>query len=232
MSAPTSGLGKAASGAWEQAVDQWRLSPLLRLGALAIVALAGLQLYWMWGDRLAAVQEAARSERELAEQQRGQVRAGQWERLGPELKSRLDSLEAGMWPGDDPALVQAGLQDWFRSSARAAGVVVRELSVSRQMALGAPAPTAEPDLPGSPVALARRVGSGVDVEALERDGVAVWQVRAKLEFERASALAFLGTLASHPQWLVTSSMQLELQRSPPLLSLELRALSRLAPRKP
>lgn len=238
MTEATRRAASSADGPWEQVVEQWRRSPLLRMGVLVIVAVAGAQGYWMWGDHLVTLQETTTSERATMQQRASQLRDVQWERLGPELRNRIGSVEAGLWPGNDPALVQAGLQDWLRDKAKAGNVVVRELSVTRQVPLG---PGASPagafggptiDLPEPAVAAPRRTGTAVDVEALEREGLAVWQVRIKIEFERASALTFLAGLASHPQWLMINNLHLELQRTPPLLSLELRALSRVAPRKP
>jgi hypothetical protein len=222
--------------AFDQAADTWRRSVLLRLGALAIVVILGLEAFWVSGDRVAALQEEARSTQAATEQLRVQLREARWERLGPELHGRFDILEGGLWPGDDPALVQASLQDWLRTTAKTANVVVRELTVARQVPLGPGAAgtgavpaAAEGELQGLAPAATRRGGLAYDVGALEREGLAVWQVRLKVEFERTTALAFLNTLGANPQWLVLGGMQLELARSPALLSLELRALSRTGP---
>jgi hypothetical protein len=235
MSDPTrtpTGLDQAL----DQAADTWRRSTLLRLGALAIVGIVGLEAFWVSGDRIAALLEESRSTQAATEQLRLQLREARWERLMPELQGRVDALQGGLWPGDDPALVQAGLQDWLRTAAKASNIVVRELTVARQVplgpgAVGNPVSTTatETEAPGLAPAASRRAGLAYDVDALERGGLAVWQVRMKVEFERNAALAFLNAVGANPQWLVLGGMQLELTRSPALLSLELRALSRSGP---
>jgi hypothetical protein len=219
----------------DQAAEAWRRSVLLRLGTLSIVGILGLEAFWASGDHLATVREESLGAQAATDQLRLQLREARWERLGPELQGRLDSIEAGLWPGDDPALVQASLQDWLRATAKASNVVVRELTVTRQMPLGpgasaqSAAPAAEVDLPALGPVAPKRGGLTYDVDALERSGLAVWQVRLKVEFDRTQTLAFLNTVGANPQRLVVGGMQLELGRTPALLSLELRALSRTGP---
>ncbi len=236
MKGPLGPISAALGAVLEQTADQWRRSSLLRVGVVVVAALLGLQGFWAWGDGLATVQQDTLEVRAQTEQLRTQLEAAPWDKLAPELQERLLAFEGGLWPGKDPALVQAGLQDWLRASARAAGVPLRELTVTRLQSLGGASSgnstASPPDLPIVQPAASGRVAASIDVDALEREGLAVWQVRARLEFERASALSFLASVAVHPQWLVISGMQLDLQRSPPTLSLDLRALSRVAPRKP
>jgi hypothetical protein len=235
MSGPGGTPWAMLEGTFEQVADQWRRSTLLRMGALVVAGLLGLQAVWMWDDHLVALQEDVRSTQAATEQLRSQLRAAPWDRLSPQLQERLQAYEAGLWPGEDPALVQAGLQDWMRTTAPASNLVLREITVTRLQPLGSSATeqsgAADINLSNPPGSVPRRATAGYDVQALERDGLALWQVRARFDFDRVPALNFLGTVATHPQWLVVSSLQLELQRSPPALALELRAISRVAPPK-
>ncbi len=113
----------------EELRQQWRQSPILRYGALGVVAVVLLYGYLVMSDaRTAAIAETER----LAERL-GRLEALQGEQVWTQRADRARQLrvriESRLWEADTPGIAQAELQSWLRRQAAQSGMPNPQLSL-------------------------------------------------------------------------------------------------------
>jgi len=111
-------------------LQELRAKPRLRLGLLAVIALA-----WVYGlleleaAATAARQEQARLVDEVARMQ-GLGTEAEWRQQRDEVYARLTALRARAWREESEGRMQALLQDWLREQLAAQSLQARELTVA------------------------------------------------------------------------------------------------------
>jgi hypothetical protein len=193
----------AARPVWNRWRSQWATSSGLRLGAWLIVGLLWMQSLWWLGDASSAWRQ--REQALLDDLGRVQVLARErlWPQRADDARQQVDALRSLLWPESERGVAEAALQDWVRSTAAKAQLVVRDLALVR--AVAAPPSTAAA---ASQAAAAPRAV----------------RLRLNAELNRLALAGFLSELARNEHAVIVDHLVLRPASQPPSMEMELRMM--------
>jgi hypothetical protein len=129
MSARLALLGRIAA--------ESRESPTVRIGVVAIAAIAWLYLLLVARDALPPARERLAQLEDRVQTAQAEERDRGWPGREAAARGELNALRAMLWQSPTSSLAEATFRDWIQSTAQAAGLKVRTLAV--QSAEGATA---------------------------------------------------------------------------------------------
>jgi hypothetical protein len=200
------------TSAWSQGVSalaqQWRETPRLRLGIWVIGAILWIYALLLVSDRVSADYKAAAELRDTIARTRPLARDPGWKQRAEDAARQRAAAQSLLWQADNLGLAEASFQDWLRSTADKAHLVVKDLNVSRSADASGGAP----------------VSAAAPASAAAAGPVPI-RARLTLEFQRTPLLAFLAEVGQSERVIVVDRLQIRTWSQPAAVELDLHVLA-------